>query len=145
MQQVKELKSIIVERWKAYDGKCFDSSEECMAYERSLDAAYQNIHNIENKSCYIPFTDWDMDITESKLFLLKSEEEHEHISLYYSREYDCDTDYWDKPKSYPAVLQVICREGYSAGHEINWSILSDFMEVMQSMNEYLCNKEQYKI
>ena len=144
MKKVTTTKSVIVESWEAKDGKCFDSPDECMAYEKTLDAAYNHINNIESKVCHIPFTGWDMDTDESKLFVLKSEEEYEHLALYYGCEYDSETFHWDKPKSYPAVFQVICREGYTAGYEIDWHTLNRFMEVMQSMNEYLCIKEQLK-
>lgn len=144
MKQVKETKTITVDRWEASDGRHFDSSDECMAYEKSLDAAREYIKSIEGKVCHIPFAGWDMDTEESKLFLLKSEYEYNCLADYYAGELMCDTDYWDKPNSYPAVFQVIGRECYSAGYEIGWHTLNRFMEVMQSMNEYLCKKEQLK-
>ena len=144
MKQVKETQTITVDRWEASDGRRFNDPQACMKYELSLNTMVERVDSIERKTCYFPFTEWDMDVESSELFLLKDENEYTLLADYYSHEWNCDTDYWDEPESYPAVYVVIARECFAAGRAIDWDTIDEFTKVIQSMNEYLCKKEQLK-
>ena len=140
MRKVKEIASIYVDKYESADGHRFDTEQECLNYEASLRFAHAAIQSIESMDCSIPFSAWDYEPDETKLYFFKNYEEYKILKDYHASKWGDDC--WDEPCSYPAVYLAISKEGFSMGYEITQDHVKDFMDIAALMNEYLCKKEQ---
>ena len=140
MKVVKRVKSISINKYEAFDGKCFDTEEECLQYEASITQKRNIVKNIENVECHIPFADWDMDPDTSKLYFIKNKEEFEALKEYYASECYDDT-WWQDVKAYPVVYLVFAREGWASTYQISKHTIDGFNECINLINEYLCKGE----
>ena len=142
MREVKEVKSIYVTKYEASDGARFNTEQECIEHEAKLNAKRSLVESIECTTCWIPFSNWDMEADESKLYLIKNEEEFEALRDYYSEEFSSDSDWWDEPKVYPTTYLVLARECYVTGYRLDKNVVDNFTNVAKLISEYLYKAEQ---
>lgn len=142
MREVKEVKSVYITKYEASDGARFNTEQECIEHEATLDAKILLVESIERTNCWIPFSGWDMEPDESKLYLVKNKEEFDALRDWYSGEFSSDSDWWDKPKAYPTTYLVLARECYVTGYRLDKNVVDNFTNVAKLINEYLYKAEQ---
>ena len=142
MKEVREVKYVYVTKYEAIDGCRFNTEQECIDHEATLNAKRDLVESIECTTCWIPFSAWDMEPDESKLYFINNEEEFEALRNYYSDEFSSESDWWDEPKTYPVTYLVLARECYVVGYNIDSNVIDNFTNVIKLMNEYLYKNTQ---
>ena len=144
MKTVREVKSVYVNRYEACDGKRFDTEKECIEYESTLDTKRPLVKSIEHTTCWIPFSGWDMEPDESRLYLIKNKEEFEALKSYYSEEFVSDTGWLNTPKTYPEAYLILARECYVVGYRLDHTVIDNLINTTNLIDEYLSKAEQLK-
>ena len=103
MEVIKEIKTIHITKYKADDGKIFNTKQECIDYEKQCLEQETTYKAIECKNIYDPFALWHSEPNISRLYILKSNADYEALKAHFIDKVD---DCWEEPERYPAVMAV---------------------------------------
>lgn len=137
MKIINESKMVTVKKYKATDGNVFDTEQECLQYESTLNQCINEAKALTAIDCYIPFTDWDMNVDESKIYILNSKDDYDNLTAWHVSRWYKDSLYWDEPDSYPAAMIIISREGYSNGYILERDDIQEMYKAADKMKNAL--------
>lgn len=133
MEIIKEIKTMYVTKYKAADGKTFNTEQECADYEKQYLEQEAIYKAIECKNIYDPFALWDSEPDVSQLYILKNKADYEALKAHYMD----GVDYWEEPKNYPTVIAVFSKDCYSMGYVIDKDRVKYFEELLEDIYAYL--------
>ena len=135
MKIINVARTITEQKYVANDGEQFDTEAECLQYEQSINQHIERAKQIKSIDCDVPFTSWDSEVEDSKIYILNnSNEYHDLESLYLQEFVGCAGHlFWDEPKSYPAAMMIISRECCSAGYILNMRHIQDMYNAAHQM------------
>ena len=137
MKIINESKMVTVKKYKATDGNVFDTKQECLQYESTLNQRINEAKALTAVDCYIPFTDWDMDVDESKIYILNSKDDYDKLADWYVSRWYKDSLYWDEPDSYPAAMIILSRECCSRGYILKKDYIQEMYKAADKMKNAL--------
>ena len=137
MKIINESKMVTVKKYEATNGNVFDTEQECLQYESTLNQRINEAKALTAVDCYIPFTDWDMDVDESKIYILNSKDDYDKLADWYASRWYKDSLYWDEPDSYPSAMIIISREGYSNGYILERNDVQEMYKAADKMKNAL--------
>ncbi len=133
MEAIKEIKTTYITKYKAADGKTFNTEQECADYEKQYLEQEAIYKAIECKNIYDPFALWDSEPDVSQLYILKNKADYEALKAHYMD----GVDYWEEPKNYPTVIAVFSKDCYSMGYVIDKDRAKYFEELLEDIYAYL--------
>lgn len=137
MKIINESKMVTVKKYKATDGNVFDTEQECLQYESTLNQCINEAKALTAIDCYIPFTDWDMNVDESKIYILNSKDDYDNLTTWYASRWYKDSLYWDEPDSYPAAMIILSRECCSRGYILERNDIQEMYKAADKMKNAL--------
>lgn len=145
MKIINESKMVTVKKYEATDGNVFDTEQECLLHENTLNQRINEAKALPAVDCYIPFTDWYMDVDESKIYILHSKDEYDKLADWYVSTWYKDSLYWDEPDSYPAAMIIISREGCSNGYILERAAIQEMYKAADKLTNALLTVMEEKI
>ena len=143
--KIRETSRLVYERkYEAEDGTLFNTEQECIDYENRITEKRKAAQAIESIECNIPFTNWDSDVDESKIYIIRSEEEFKNLAEWQASEWGgIDALYWDEPQNYPVALLVISRPDFSYGSILRLDDLDNMLDAVSVIaSAYLTTSEE---
>lgn len=132
MKVVCETKTIVIKKYESADGIRFNTEQECIEHEKALN--FDLAKSVISEDCYIPYSGWDQEPLESKIYFVKNHEEYNNLEAYHQHKFD--EAYWDEPENYPAAFLVISREYASVGYEVTIDDINNMTETFTTMMKY---------